>query len=244
MTSIVWLDPQSQFPSPRDFRQEDPRLPDGLIALSETLDADQLLEAYRHGIFPWYSAEQPVMWWCTSPRMVLNPKEIKISHSLRKKIKQIRVDPAWEIRVDSAYQEVMTACAKTNRHGQDGTWITSEIIDAYVELHQRGMTHSVETWHNNVLVGGLYCVNLGKMVFGESMFTHITDASKLALCALCAWCTRVGIEMIDCQQETGHLASLGASPIKKEQFLDWIESQIDLPSPPWDWSKEVLYAYN
>jgi leucyl/phenylalanyl-tRNA--protein transferase len=244
MTAIVWLDPEDPFPKPREFTQDDPQLPNGLIALSDTLDAKRLLEAYQQGIFPWYNEDQPVMWWCTSPRMVLEPQQIKISKSLYKTIKQRLLDPAWEIRIDTSFTEVMRSCANSSRHGQDGTWITPDIIEAYTALHHQGFAHSVETWHNHQLVGGLYCINLGAMVYGESMFTKVTDASKLALCALCAWCRTVGIGMIDCQQETEHLASLGAHPIPKGQFLDWIEQQVDLATPTWNWGKEVLYAYN
>jgi leucyl/phenylalanyl-tRNA---protein transferase len=244
MTAIPWLDHDDPFPEPRHFVQNNARLPDGLIAVSETMTLSRLQEAYRQGIFPWYSEGEAVMWWCTSPRMVLRPKELIVRRSLRKKIKQVCTDPAWEIRVDSSFQEVMLACASSKRAGQAGTWITSDIIATYTAMHQIGQAHSVETWYNNQLVGGLYCINLGKMIYGESMFTRMTDASKLALCALCAWSESVGIAMIDCQQQTQHLASLGALPIRKEEFLDWIASQIDLPAPLWNWNKSVLCAYN
>lgn len=244
MSAIVWLEQQDAFPSPRFFVQDDPQLPEGLIALSASIDAQRLLAAYRLGIFPWYSAGQPVMWWCTSPRMVLPTKEFKVSRSLRKTIQQIITNPVWEIRVDTCFREVMTACSASKRNGQDGTWITSEIIDAYCALHAQGIAHSVEVWHNNILVGGLYGINLGQMFFGESMFTRVTDASKIALCALCQWCSSVHIDLIDCQQETQHLASLGAYPIPKTVFLNWLEEHIDLNPPQWNWNKTVLSAYN
>lgn len=244
MTAITWLEHDSQFPSPRLFTQDDPELPSDLIALSESLNENLLLAAYRQGIFPWYSAGQPVMWWCTSPRMVLETRHIKISHSLTKKLKQVLKDPLWDIRVDSAFRQVMTACAQSLRKDQEGTWITPEIIEYYVKLHEQGIAHSVEIFYAEELVGGLYGINLGKMMYGESMFMRVPDASKIALAALCAWCVQVDIRLIDCQQETSHLASLGASPIAKNDFLDWIASQIDRPSPAWNWDKTVLCAYN
>jgi leucyl/phenylalanyl-tRNA--protein transferase len=208
------------------------------------MDEQLLLEAYRQGIFPWYSEGQPVMWWCTSPRMVLDTRQINISDSLRKKIKKVLKNSAWEIKVDTAFREVITACAQSQRKDQDGTWITEEIIAHYIELHQLGIAHSVETWFEGKLVGGLYGINLGTMFYGESMFRHITDASKIALAALCAWCVTVDIHLIDCQQQTSHLQSMGAHPIPKDSFLDWIEDHIDQPSPLWKWDKSVLYAYN
>ena len=176
--------------------------------------------------------------------MVLNTAEIKITHSLSKKIKQVLKNPLWEIRVDTAFVDVIQACANAQRKNQQGTWITNEIISYYSILHERGFAHSVETWFEGHLVGGLYGINLGKMFYGESMFMHVTDASKLALAALCAWCNEVGIRLIDCQQQTQHLSSLGAKPISKIEFLDWIESQTKLSPPSWNWSKSVLCAYN
>jgi leucyl/phenylalanyl-tRNA--protein transferase len=244
MTDIKWLRTNSPFPSPRDFVQDDPELPDGLIAISDSINENRLIAAYRQGIFPWYSKGQPVLWWCTSPRMVLETSHIKISKSLHKKIRQVQTNPDWEIKIDTSFQMVMELCANTQRKAQDDTWITTEIIDSYVTLHHLGIAHSVEMWYQNELVGGLYGINLGKMMYGESMFTRVTDASKIALTALCAWCATVGIRLIDCQQETHHLGSLGAQPIPKNEFLDWIESQIDLPTPPWNWNKSVLCAYN
>jgi leucyl/phenylalanyl-tRNA--protein transferase len=208
------------------------------------MDERLLLAAYRQGIFPWYSEGQPVMWWCTSPRMVLDTRQINIRYSLHKKLRQVQKNPAWEIKVDTVFQEVISACAKSHRKDQDGTWITEEIIAYYFRLHQQGIAHSVETWFEGQLVGGLYGINLGTMFYGESMFTNVSDASKIALAALCAWCAKVNIHLIDCQQQTSHLKSMGAHPISKDYFLDWIESHIDQPAPTWQWDKSVLYAYN
>jgi leucyl/phenylalanyl-tRNA--protein transferase len=243
MTAIPWLNAKSPFPSPRTFIQDDPELPDGLIAISESMDENRLLDAYRQGMFPWYSEGEPVLWWCTSPRMVLETACINISQSLHKKLKQVLKQSTWEIKVDSAFLDVIAACAQSQRKNQDGTWITEDIINYYYALHQRGIAHSVETWYEGQLVGGLYGINLGKMFYGESMFRHATDASKIALAALCAWCSSVGIRYIDCQQQTQHLSSMGAHPISKNDFLDWIESQIDLTPPTWLWDKSVLRTY-
>jgi leucyl/phenylalanyl-tRNA--protein transferase len=176
--------------------------------------------------------------------MVLKCSEIKISHSLRKKMKQVLKNPLWEIKVDTAFTEVIQACSNAQRKNQQGTWITNEIVAYYSILNQQGFAHSVEAWFDGNLVGGLYGINLGKMFYGESMFMHVSDASKLALVALCAWCNEVGIQLIDCQQQTQHLSSLGAKPISKTEFLDWIDSQVDLPPPSWNWNKSVLCAYN
>jgi leucyl/phenylalanyl-tRNA--protein transferase len=242
MTAIPWLNTESPFPSPRTFIQDDPELPDGLIAISESMDENRLLEAYRHGIFPWYSEGEPVLWWCTSPRMVLATDRINISQSLHKKLKQVLKQPAWEIKVDSAFLDVIAACAQSQRKNQDGTWITEDIINYYYALHKRGIAHSVETWHQGQLVGGLYGINLGKMFYGESMFRHVTDASKIALAALAAWCEQNQVEMIDCQQETAHLDSLGAAPISRDEFLAHLQVALNQTNIeiPWKFDKQIL----
>jgi leucyl/phenylalanyl-tRNA--protein transferase len=239
MTSIPWINHDEALPSPRLTLDPDPDFP-GLMAFSDDLNVKRLIEAYRQGMFPWYSADEPIMWWCTHPRMVLPSSNFKVSHSLKKKISQVMEDDAWEIRVDHAFFETILACSEKPRPGQNGTWITDAIIHAYYQLHEQGFAHSIETWHQGTLVGGLYCVSFGKMVFGESMFAHETDASKLALAALCGWCNLVGIELIDCQQETKHLASLGAAPIPRENFLEWVEQHVDLPHPEWKFGKNTL----
>lgn len=239
ITTIPWVDDQDPLPSPRTLIDPDPRFP-GLLALSDTLYPDRLFQAYRQGMFPWYSENEPVMWWCTHPRMVLETSSFKVSHSFKKTIQSIMHDDDWEIRVNYAFLDTITSCASVNREGQNGTWITEDIIDAYHQLNLQGYVHSVESWYHGELVGGLYCVNIGKMVYGESMFAHKTDASKIALAALSAWCVSENIRYIDCQQETKHLASLGARPISRDDFLDWIDSQIDLPNPDWNFDKNIL----
>lgn len=206
----------------------------------DELNAQLLIHAYRHGIFPWYSEGEPVSWWCPDPRMVLIPKQFKVSRSLKKKISQVIDDPSYEIRVDFNFINVIESCAQMIRPGQNGTWITSAIKQSYSELHQLGNAHSIETWHDGKLVGGLYAVNLGKMVYGESMFAKEDDASKLALAALCGWCNLVGIELIDCQQETRHLTSLGGHPIPRDKFLQYVHEFINLPTPEWKFGKNAL----
>lgn len=239
MSKIQWVDDDDELPSPRTLIDPDPRFP-GLLALSDSLNPTRLLEAYRQGMFPWYSENEPVMWWCTHPRMVLETKSFKVSHSLHKTIQQVLEDENWSIQIDRSFIKTIRSCAAIPRHGQNGTWITEEIIQAYEQLHLQEYVHSVETYYRDELVGGLYCVNIGNMVYGESMFANKTDASKLALAALSAWCNSKGIRYIDCQQETKHLASLGAKPISREDFLDWIDPQTALPSPNWSFDKHVL----
>jgi len=169
-------------------------------------------------VFPWYSEGQPVLWWSPDPRMVLMVDEFKLSRSLRKTLVKFIRDPGCEIRIDCAFRRVIESCATTPRDGQDGTWIVQEMVEAYDAWHRLGQVHSVETWIDGELAGGLYGVGLGRMFFGESMFTHRTDASKIALAALVCFCREHGIAMIDCQQRTGHLASLGGRELPRAEF--------------------------
>lgn len=207
---IPWLRKNSPFPPLSHALAE----PNGLLAAGGDLSAERLIEAYRQGIFPWYSADQPLLWWSPDPRMVLYPRELKISRSLGKRLR--RRD--YTVRVDSAFATVMRACAAP-RDAQAGTWITDEMIAAYGELHRRGIAHSVETWIDGALAGGLYGVSLGRMFYGESMFTRVTDASKLALAHLARQLERWQFGLIDCQMQTGHLASLGAREIPRAAFI-------------------------
>ena len=239
--SLPWLTPEDDFPSPRTHADPDPEVP-GLLAISEQITSTQLLKAYNQGIFPWYSDGQPILWWSPNPRMVLKPKEFKISRNFKKDIKNILMDQSWEIRVDHDFHETILSCATQKRFGQDGTWITHAIMHAYGELHEKGHAHSIETFYQGQRVGGLYCVNLGRMVFGESMFSYETNASKLALAALSAWCLQNQVGMIDCQQETAHLRSLGAAPIPRAQFLAKLQTSLN-PSNierPWTFNKNIL----
>ena len=229
---IPWLSDGETFPpASAAWGLNDPA--PGLLAAGSTLEVDNLVSAYSKGIFPWFSAGQPVLWWSPDPRMVLEAANFRLHLSLRKTLVRFRNDDACEIRFDSAFQLVIKSCATTPRLGQAGTWIVADMVEAYIALHAAGHAHSVETWVHGELVGGLYCVNLGGMVFGESMFAHATDASKIAIAALVAFCRKHGISMIDCQQNTRHLASLGASEITRELFLAHVTKNVTLPSPTW-----------
>jgi leucyl/phenylalanyl-tRNA--protein transferase len=199
--------------------------PNGLLAAGGDLSPMRLLEAYRHGIFPWFSEGEPILWWSPDPRMVLFPAEFRISHSLRKTLRKGR----RETRTDSAFEQVMRACAAP-REGASGTWIHEEVVAAYCELHRMGYAHSVETWMDGELVGGLYGIALGRMFYGESMFSRRTDASKIALAHLCAQLRRWNFGMIDCQMNTPHLASLGAHEIPRSEFVARLQELIHSPS--------------
>ena len=190
----------------------------GLLAAGGELTPERLTEAYSKGVFPWYSEGQPILWWSPDPRMVLLVDEFKLSRSLRKTLVKFVHSPHCEVRIDSAFDRVITACAAAPREGQDGTWIVPEMIDAYRRWHRLGAVHSVETWIDGELAGGLYGVGLGRMFFGESMFSHRTDASKIALAALVCFCREHGVAMIDCQQRTAHLASFGARELSRREF--------------------------
>lgn len=234
---LAWLDdPSTPFPSTSRALGPNSDAP-GLLAAGGDLSLNRLRAAYRRGIFPWYSDGQPILWWSTSPRMVLPAHEFKLSRSLRKSLLRFLRTPGCEIRFDHDFAGVIQACAGTERAGQPGTWIVPDMVQAYCRLHEAGVTHSVETWAHGRCVGGLYAVNLGRMVFGESMFALQTDASKMALAALIAFCRRQQMPLIDCQQQTRHLASLGARPIPRAEFESHLSQTVDLPAP-------VRWAYD
>lgn len=199
----------------------------GLLAAGGRLTLARLHQAYRNGIFPWYSQGQPVLWWSPDPRMVLPVAEFRLHRSLRKTLQRFISTPGCEIRVDTAFGEVMQFCAGSPRVGQDGTWIVPAMQRAYKAWHAAGMVHSFETWIDGELVGGLYGVGLGRMFFGESMFSRRTDASKIALAALVCFCRIQGIRLVDCQQNTSHLASLGAREIPRTEFLRHLAATVD-----------------
>ena len=208
---IPWLESVDAFPPLEQALIE----PNGLLCAGGDLSAQRLLLAYRQGIFPWYSVGEPILWWSPDPRMVLVPSEFKISRSLQRTLRA----GTYQIQLDSNFPAVMRFCAQTPRNGQVGTWITAEIQEAYGKLHKLGFAHSVETWMNGKLVGGLYGLAIGKMFYGESMFSHATDASKLALAHLTRFLTEQGFGLIDCQMNTPHLASLGAREIPRSEFI-------------------------
>lgn len=219
--NIPWLDPDSSLPAPESAQKIGSALA-GLVAAGGGLSVMRLHEAYSHGIFPWFSEGQPVLWWSPDPRMVLKTKDFKLHRSLRKTLQAFAANPTCELRIDSAFEQVIRLCAQSPRKGQDGTWIVEDMIKAYIALHKAGFAHSVETWVEGKLVGGLYCVSIGDTVFGESMFANQTDASKIALAALVAFARSQGLTWIDCQQNTRHLASLGAQEVPRAQFLELV----------------------
>lgn len=208
----------------------------GLLAAGADLSTNRLLNAYRHGIFPWFSQGQPILWWSTNPRMVLNVQDFRIRHSFAKVLRRFAATPECEIRVDSTFASVIQHCAETPRAGQAGTWIVEDMQHAYMALHAAGYAHSVETWQSGHLVGGLYCVAIGRAVFGESMFSHTPDASKIALAALVALCRCEGAHWIDCQQNTRHLASLGAREIPRHTFAQAVQQSTSEPAMNWVWN--------
>ncbi|KRB73415.1 leucyl/phenylalanyl-tRNA--protein transferase [Noviherbaspirillum sp. Root189] len=218
---IPWLEPNSPFPDVAFALTEEDGAA-GLLAAGADLSPDRLLDAYRHGIFPWFSEGQPILWWSTDPRMVLFTERFSVSHSLKKTLRKVHksslTDGRWQIRFDTAFEDVMRACAAPRRDGA-GTWISEEIVRGYCGLHRRGFAHSSEVWLDGQLVGGAYGVCIGRMFYGESMFARVSDASKIALAYLVHFLNANGVEMIDCQQETSHLASLGASPIPRSEFI-------------------------
>lgn len=226
---IDWLHPGDPFPPVAAALAH----PNGLLAASGELSVDRLIDAYRRGIFPWYAEGEPVLWWCPDPRMVLFTDEFKVARSLRKKLRAVARSDALRLTCDAAFEAVMRACAAP-RAGQDGTWITEAMVRAYVALHRRDLAHSIEVWRGGELVAGLYGVALGRMFYGESMFTRATDASKIALAALVQLLRNEQVPVIDCQQNTGHLASLGAREIRRADFCAHVAAATR--RTPIDWS--------
>jgi leucyl/phenylalanyl-tRNA--protein transferase len=225
---IPWLDRHAPFPPVSKALAS----PNGLLAAGADLSPGRLLDAYSRGIFPWFSAGDPILWWSPHPRMVLFPDELRVTRSLRKRAASDR----FETRVDTAFEAVMRECAAP-REGQAGTWILPEMVAAYVRLHELGFAHSVESWREDRLVGGLYGLHLGNVFFGESMFSREPDASKVALVKLVARVKAAGVALIDCQQATGHLASLGAREIPRREFVRRLAESIQYdpssgPVPP------------
>jgi leucyl/phenylalanyl-tRNA--protein transferase len=213
-----WLNPNDRsyaFP-PVEFAL---REPDGLLAVGGDLAPERILNAYRHGIFPWFSPGQPILWWSPDPRAVLFPEKLKVSRSLRKTIDR----NTYRVTFDTAFARVIRACAETPRRGQAGTWISDEMQQAYIRLHEMGYAHSAESWLGDELVGGLYGMRLGRIFFGESMFSHRTDASKVPFVQLVRKLQHEGVVLIDCQVTTEHLLSLGAEEIPRKRFIELLD---------------------
>lgn len=216
-----WLDPDSDpahFPDPGYALEE----PNGLLAVGGDLSPARLLNAYRQGIFPWYSTDQPILWWSPNPRAVLFPDKFKVSRSLRKSLRK----RTFRVTLDTAFAAVIDACSEPRSDGA-GTWLTEEMKQAYIQLHRIGFAHSVECWEGEELVGGLYGVSMGKVFFGESMFTRRSDASKIGFAHLIEQLKEWGFGLIDCQVQSGHLASLGAEDIPREEFLQLLDIWCD-----------------
>jgi leucyl/phenylalanyl-tRNA--protein transferase len=230
--NLPWLDPGDPFPHPSRAWDSSQPAP-GLLAAGGALDIDSLHRAYSSGIFPWFSDGQPILWWSTDPRMVLFPSEFKLHRSLRKTLARLLADGRLEVRMDSAFDEVILACSGSLRPGQSGTWIVPQMVRAYQAFHRAGYAHSVEAWIDGRLAGGLYCVGIGQAFFGESMFTRVPDASKIALAGLTAFSLHHGIPVIDCQQNTQHLASLGAREIARGDFVAQVAQNAKKRAPCW-----------
>ena len=226
---LHWLKQDEPFPPVETALAE----PNGLLCAGLDLSPARILDAYRHGIFPWFNPGEPVLWWSPDPRMVLVPAEVKVARSLRQRIRR----GGYEIRVDTHFREVMLACAEP-REGQSGTWISRPMLEAYSRLHELGYAHSVETWMDGELAGGLYGMAIGRMFYGESMFSRRTDASKLALVHLCRQLKAWGFGLIDCQMETAHLASMGAKPIPRHDFIREMQRLLELEPVPSPWRFE------
>jgi len=208
---------------------------EGLLAVGGDLSPERLLEAYRHGIFPWYSEDQPILWWSPDPRAVLLPKDLKISRSLKKTIRK----KTFQVTFDQCFDQVISACATSPRgNSQNGTWITPEMKRAYIKLHDMGYAHSVEVWQDENLVGGLYGIALGKAFFGESMFSRATDASKTGFVYLAHQLIDWDFRFIDCQVESAHLASLGALPVPRQKFIAMLDEALYYEDRKGQWQVE------
>ena len=220
---LAWVGPNDPFPPVTRALKD----PNGLLAAGGDLSLERLLEAYRHGIFPWFSRGEPILWWSPDPRMVLFTAELKVSRSLSKSVR----NKGFQVKVDSAFQEVLEGCARRKE-----TWLGKKMQAAYLALHRAGHAHSFETWRGDDLVGGLYGVAIGRMFYGESMFSTVTDASKVALVGLVRPLVAKGFPLIDCQMKTPLLASLGGREIPRAAFLRSLTALVNYGEPPGKWS--------
>ncbi|HEX4853260.1 leucyl/phenylalanyl-tRNA--protein transferase [Arenimonas sp.] len=225
---LLPADPDAPFP-PADSAH---RVPNGLLAMGGDLSPARLLNAYRHGIFPWFSEGEPILWWCPDPRMVFDTGSFRLASRFRRTLR----GSTWELRADTVFDRVVLACALTPRPGQDGTWITQDMMDAYGELHRLGHAHSVEVFDGRRLVGGIYGVGIGRMFFGESMFSAVSGGSKVALAGLCRLLARAGCPLLDAQVENPHLASLGGRRLPRPAFLAEVSRLAAEPRPAGLWA--------
>lgn len=231
-TAFPFLAPGSPLPAPELALGERSPAP-GLLAAGADLSVATLSSAYRQGIFPWFSEGQPILWWCPNPRMALRVEDFRFHRSLRKTIRGLRRSGRLQVRIDHDFRTLIQACASAGAREAEGTWIVPEMVEAYCQLHAAGLAHSVETWIDGAFCGGLYAVAMGRMVYGESMVSLRTDASKIALTALVGLCRSAGVALIDCQQHTEHLAHMGAQELPREQFLAHVREATTQPA--WHW---------
>lgn len=230
---LHWLDPRDPnqpFPAPNRAMRD----PNGLLAIGGDLSVPRLMRAYSGGIFPWYNPNEPILWWCPDPRAVLAPDDFHVSHSLEKRIRK----PDYAVSLDRAFADVLDGCTGSRR-GSHGTWLGPDMKRAYLELFAAGHAHSAEVWRDGRLVGGLYGVALGRVFFGESMFSTATDGSKLALYWLCRQLKAWSFELIDCQIASQHLRTLGAAEIPRERFLSRLRTALQHPSRTGTWKYEI-----
>lgn len=233
---VFWLSEKDlNFPHPELANE------DGILAIGGDLSVERLLIAYNNGLFPWYNPEDPILWWSPDPRFVLFPEELKIAKSMRSYFNQRK----FEVSFDRSFEQVIRNCKTQTRKGQvGGTWISEAMVNAYCNLHKAGYAHSVEVWKDDELVGGLYGIGLGKMFFGESMFSKMSNASKVGFITLVKYLTAKDYRLIDCQQETKHLKSLGGNNISRSSFLKMVRENQDLPTIVGSWNtSEDLFAY-
>lgn len=226
---VFLLSDKISFPPPYLASKE------GLLAVGGDLSQKRLLLAYRTGIFPWFSDDEPILWWSPDPRLVLYPEEIRVSKTLKKIIKK----KMFHVTMDSAFVQVINQCAKIRLQNNQGTWVVKEMIDAYCKLHESGFAHSVEAWYQGELAGGLYGVSLGKCFFGESMFTRVSNASNVALVKLVEYLNALSFDMIDCQLTTEHLLRFGAKEIPRISFLNQLEESLKAPTKKGKWCFEI-----
>jgi len=223
-----WLDKDDQF----SFPPVETATPDGVLCTGGNLSPGMLLSAYRQGVFPWFNDEDPIVWWSPDPRFVLIPRELHSSATMRKIIKKRR----FELRLDTAFAEVIRACSATPRPGQRGTWITGDMIEGYLRLHELGYAHSVEAWQGGKLVGGLYGISLGSAFFGESMFSLEPDASKAAFIPFVWALAEAGFTLVDSQVRTAHVESLGGKSVAREEYLDLLHTALETPDRQGNWA--------
>ncbi len=228
MTVYLLSDSSLEFPPARLARY------DGLLCIGGDLTPQRLINAYKNGIFPWFSEQEPILWWSPDPRLVLYPDKINISKSLNKKIRK----SYFEVTIDKAFEEVISACSKYRGERRKSTWLVDHMVEAYINLHRLGYAHSVETWRDGRLAGGLYGVSLGRVFFGESMFSYVSDASKTALAGLCSYLKHHDFDLIDCQVTSEHLLSMGAEEISRGRFLKQLTASIKTDSLTGRWNFE------